>query len=85
MHQLAADLYAGDAGGDDEAAALSPPAAVSDLCHGPHGHPRAGLPLQYGPLFIVDFFFNCEIIIVCGESMLMDFVNLCPHKRLTKY
>lgn len=84
MHQLAADLYPGDAGGDDEAAAFRPPAAVSDLRHGPHGHPRAGLPLQYGQLLIVDFFY-CEIIIVYGESMFMDFVNLCPHDRLTKY
>ena len=84
MHQLAADLYAGDAGGDDEAAALCPPAAVSDLRHGPHGHPRAGLPLQYGQLLIVDFFY-CEIIIVCGISMFMDFGNLCPHQCFTKY
>ena len=73
MHQLAADLYPGDAGGDDEAAALRPPAAVSDLRHGSHGHPRAGLPLQYGQLLIVDFFFTVK-------SMFMDFVILCPHE-----
>lgn len=30
-------------------------------------------------------FFYCEIIIVCGESSFMDFVNLCPHQCFTKY
>lgn len=46
LHQLAEDLYPGDAGCDDAAPPLSAAAAVQNLRHRPHGHSCTGVPIK---------------------------------------
>lgn len=46
LHQLAEDLYPGDAGGDDASPPLSAAAAVQNLRHHPHGYSCTGVPIK---------------------------------------